>query len=255
MKLFIAMHKVVELELKSKIYEPLLVGSYNKNIENITRDDNGENISNKNENYCELTGVYWIWKNCDEDIVGLCHYRRFLSKKFFSANSIYYINENDISSDFKKGYNVILPKKHFYKKTIYESLNIAPNKKDMLVVENSIKKICPEYYESYNKFMNSYSTYLCNVIVTKKEIFDSYCEWLFKILDDVEKNMDKETYINDSYRKRMFGFLSERLLNIWLIKNNDELKIKEYNLINTEEKLNKKIKYYIKQIILRIIHR
>ena len=68
-----------------------------------------------------------------------------------------------------------------------------------------------------------------------------------------EKNMDKETYINDSYRKRMFGFLSERLLNIWLYHNQESLKIKEYYLINTEEKFNKKLIYLIKQTILKII--
>ena len=93
MKIYVAMHKKFDLGFKSDLYEPLLVGSYNKKDKEILRDDKGENISSKNENYCELTGVYWIWKNSKENIVGLCHYRRFLSKRFFSSKSKYYLTE------------------------------------------------------------------------------------------------------------------------------------------------------------------
>ena len=70
MKIYVAMHKKFDLGFKSDLYEPLLVGSYNKKDKEILRDDKGENISSKNENYCELTGVYWIWKNSKENIVG-----------------------------------------------------------------------------------------------------------------------------------------------------------------------------------------
>ena len=255
MKIYVAMHKKIDLGFKSDLYEPLLVGSYNKKDKDILRDDKGENISSKNENYCELTGVYWIWKNSKEDIVGLCHYRRFLSKRFFSSKSKYYLTEEEINELFNKEYNMILPKKHLYLKSIQNSLNIAPNVADMEVVKDSIKKLYPEYMEAYDKYMNGNSSYLCNVMITKKEIFDEYSEWLFKILYDVEENMDKETYIHDSYRKRMFGFLSERLLNIWLYHNQESLKIKEYYLINTEEKFNKKLSYLIKQTILKIINK
>ena len=253
MKIYVAMHKKIDLGFKSDLYEPLLVGSYNKKDKDILRDDKGENISSKNENYCELTGVYWIWKNSKEDIVGLCHYRRFLSKRFFSSKSKYYLTEEEINELFNKEYNMILPKKHLYLKSIQNSLNIAPNVADMEVVKDSIKKLYPEYMEAYDKYMNGNSSYLCNVMITKKEIFDEYSEWLFKILYDVEENMDKETYIHDSYRKRMFGFLSERLLNVWVIYNKDKLNIKEFYLINTQEKFIQKFKYYIKQVILKIM--
>lgn len=253
MKIYVAMHKKIDLGFKSDLYEPLLVGSYNKKDKDILRDDKGENISSKNENYCELTGVYWIWKNSKEDIVGLCHYRRFLSKRFFSSKSKYYLTEEEINELFNKGYNMILPKKHLYLKSIQNSLNIAPNVADMEVVKDSIKKLYPEYMEAYDKYMNGNSSYLCNVMITKKEIFDEYSEWLFKILYDVEENMDKETYIHDSYRKRMFGFLSERLLNVWIIYNKNKFNIKGYYLINTQEKFIQKFKYYIKQVILKIM--
>ena len=40
-------------------------------------DDEGDNISNKNKTYCELTAQYWAWKNMEADYYGFFHYRRY----------------------------------------------------------------------------------------------------------------------------------------------------------------------------------
>lgn len=58
---------------------PLFVGD-GTNEDSYIRDNIGDNISNKNKNYCELTALYWMWKNSNADILGLCHYRRFFGK-------------------------------------------------------------------------------------------------------------------------------------------------------------------------------
>lgn len=238
-KIYVAMHKKVELPKLDSLYEPLLVGSFNKK-ENIglIRDDSGENISEKNENYCELTGIYWIWKNSKEDIVGLCHYRRFLAKnKLLKVNPNDYLSKNDIIKDFADGVDIILPEKNYFTGKIISETSTAPNMDDMKIVEDIIKERYPEYLNDYKKFVNNNAAYLCNVMVAKKNIFDKYCEWLFDILFETEKRMDKETYINDPYRKRMFGFISERLLNVWINHNERKYSLKTYPMINTEENI------------------
>ncbi len=244
--IYVMTHKIAGMNFP-KMYIPLLVGSYNKDSKGILRDDTGDNISNKNENYCELTGLYWIWKNSDSDIIGLCHYRRFLSKNFLTNNSKYFLNERDIDKIFEK-YNLILPKKFYYKNSVRDNIRIAPNKEDMRVLRKVIESLTPEYLDSFDQYLNRQYTYFCNIMITKKEILDEYCEWLFKILYKTEEVLDPSTYLNDNYRKRMFGFLSERLLNIWIIKNKDKLKIREVPMVNLQESFIKKIKHTLCQM-------
>ena len=63
-------------------YKSLMVGVDKSHSFGDCFDDVGDNISSKNSNYCELTGLYWLWKNCKDDYIGICHYRRFFSKSF-----------------------------------------------------------------------------------------------------------------------------------------------------------------------------
>ena len=81
-KIIIATHKKYEMP-KDDMYLPLHVGAEGKVDENnrpldlgYQKDKTGENISELNASYCELTGLYWAWKNLDEDFIGLSHYRR-----------------------------------------------------------------------------------------------------------------------------------------------------------------------------------
>ena len=53
-------------------------------------------------------------------------------------------------------------------------------------------------------------------VLCEKRMFDEYCEWLFNILFEVENRTDISNY--DSYNKRLYGFLSERLINIWVMQ-------------------------------------
>ena len=84
-EIYIAIHKKAKV-LERECYIPLHVGAEGKEDLGFTRDNTGDNISCKNLNYCELTGLYWIWKHSKADIVGLVHYRRYFVKSFFTTH-------------------------------------------------------------------------------------------------------------------------------------------------------------------------
>lgn len=254
MKIYVATHNPDDIGIvKDSLYEPIFVGSYGKKSSGILRDDSGKNISKMNPSFCELTALYWIWKNSKEDVVGLCHYRRYLSKKSFPNDKSDIITEKDILNCLDNGYNFILPKKEFRLKKM-SSFGIAPNASDMEYIKSIIKSLSPEYLPAYAEFCEHHYEYLCNIMVCNKKLFDQYCEWLFKILFEAKEEIPLSQYANDPYRKRLFGFISERLLNVWIIKNRDILKIKEYDVFKTDEKRSMQLKKKCKQSIEKCLY-
>ena len=79
-KIIIATHKQHFMP-SDDMYLPLHVGKSGKEELGYQGDDTGDNISAKNPNFCELTGLYWAWKNLPNYYLGLIHYRRFFSVK------------------------------------------------------------------------------------------------------------------------------------------------------------------------------
>ena len=110
-KILIAYHKPSSL-LKSEIFEPIFVGSELKNddwlLNNAVADNKGNNISNKNESFCELTAQYWAWKNCDCDYIGFMHYRRHLnfSDKIYDENVWGLIEDEVLNKNYIKKYSL-----------------------------------------------------------------------------------------------------------------------------------------------------
>lgn len=257
MKIYVMMHKIIDIH-KMKGFIPLLVGAKNnkENIkENIQRDDSiPDNISYKNKNYCELTGIYWMWKNNDirdEEIIGLCHYRRYFIKNIFSTKKDNYLDYDDINNMMQK-YDIIVPNPRRYKVKIKDSFRGAPSKEDMEKTKDIIKRLYPEYEDSLNEFLNQKSAYLYNMFIAKKSIMNEYFKWLFDILFELEKEIDISNY--DSYRARVYGFISERLFNVWIIKNKDRLSIKEKYVYNTTDSYIKFLKHEICNIGRGIIY-
>ena len=190
---------------------PLFVG-HGKNENNYIRDNTFDNIASLNPYFCELTGLYWIWKNDHtSEFVSIEHYRRF----FFSTpfNPIKY---NKMYKKVSK-YGIIATKKYKHSLTNIEYYAKHHYGQDFDVIYNIIKDIYPEYIDDYDFVMNSRQSSMLNMICCKKEIFDSYCEWLFSILFKAEQIISYKE--RDSYQQRVFGFLSERLLNVWLHHN------------------------------------
>lgn len=231
--IFVAAHKKAKFP-DDKMYIPIRVGAaLNKDDFGYVRDDTKDNISNKNKSFCELTATYWIWKNDKSDIVGLTHYRRYFFKRKKKMDFKNILNKKDIIS-ILKDYDIIVPNrtfiiKHNAKNSWYKT-HIA---KDYDLVRDIISEKYPDYLESFDKFSRKKTLYICNMFITRKEIFDDYYSWLFDILFELEKRVDISKY--DDYNKRLFGFMSERLFNVWLL-NHKELKIKRMPVYNTDKR-------------------
>lgn len=251
-KILIATHKDYVYP-QDNMYYPIQLG-VEQSIKkfNILLDNKDINISSKNKNYCELTALYWAWKNnffknCD--YCGLVHYRRyFIGKGVFLKNKI--LSQQEIKQ-YMKDYDVILPKKYKVdSKNIYLHYARDHYKKDLdLAIQIIINKY-PEYKNSLKLLTDSKKIYLYNMFVIKNEFFEEYCEWLFSILFELETEIDISEY--SSYQARVFGFLSERLFNVWI--DYKKLKIKEIRVINIESdnslltRIKRKLLSYIKLV-------
>lgn len=232
-KILVATHKAYWMP-EDKVYLPLHVGAEDKADLGFTKDNTGDNISCKNPNFCELTGLYWAWKNLGCEYIGLCHYRRYFAHKPKSGNlankqdAIY--SKNDYEKLLSK-YDVILPvKRNYYIETVRSHYEHAHKKSDLDEVEKIIEEKYPEYSDAFKTVMGRSKLHILNMFVMKKSLFDEYCQWLFDIEFELERRIDISSY--DAYNARIFGFISERLFNVWLEKQG--LNVCEVSVINLE---------------------
>ena len=247
MKIYIITHKNFNERYDANVYYPLLVGA-NKNSCDIAKvkDNTGDNISNENPYFCELTGLYCIWKNVSEDIVGVCHYRRFFTKNRYIFCNRFVLEKEDIRKYLTEN-DIILPERNhhaYFGLTAYENYAQLHNIADWETTKDVIERLYPEYINDVNWFEQEKIGYCYNMMISKKEIFDQYCEWLFSILFEVEKQIDISNY--DSYNKRVYGFLSERLINVWV--HHQGLKVKEVPVYMTDLKFCTRVKNKIRNV-------
>lgn len=234
-KILVATHKKYWMP-KDDIYLPIHVGMEGKAYLGYIGDNTGDNISAKNANYCELTGLYWAWKNLKCDYVGLCHYRRYFANRNIHINNAEkkkaaILHREDYEKLLQE-YDVILPiKRNYYIETVRSQYEHAHNKRDLDEAEKIVKELYPEYSEAFTKVMKRNKLHILNMVVIKKVLFNEYCSWLFSILFELETRIDITNY--NQYGARVFGFISERLFNVWLEKQ--QLKIKEMPVVNLEK--------------------
>lgn len=221
-KILVATHKEYWMP-DDEIYYPIQVGcALDSKDLGYAKDDSGDNISIKNKNYCELTGLYWAWKNLPADYIGLAHYRRHFTVRKSSDKQSLPITKAELEP-LLNNYDVILPRKrYYYIETTYNQYIHAHHQKDLDTTETILKERYPEYCEAYRNVMSKTNGHRFNMFIMKKDVFDSYCEWLFSILFELEKRLDISGYsTNDA---RVFGFVGERLLDIWIQTNLIEYK-------------------------------
>jgi hypothetical protein len=207
---------------KDSMYTPIQVGKKNSPDLGYLGDDKGDNISSKNPNYCELTAMYWAWKNLNADFIGLVHYRRHFSNKALfvrtTKNKWSNILIHEKAEKIFQNHDAILPKKrHYWIETSKSHYEHAHNVTDLQKAGEIIKKKYPEYYPIFIRSMQKTASHRFNMFIMKKSLFDAYSKWLFDILFQLEKEISITKY--SLKEARVFGYISERLLDVWIDKN------------------------------------
>ena len=227
-KILVATHKQYWMP-EDSIYLPLHVGAEGKPDLGYTKDNTGENISAKNPNFCELTGLYWAWKNLEADYVGLVHYRRYFTRKEvrnIKAKKDQILRGEDWERILSACSVVVADKRKYYIETNRSHYNHAHPSIGLDETERIIKEKCPEYSAAFTTVLDRTWAHMFNMFVMRRDLFDAYCQWMFAILFELEKRLDISSF--DAYNTRVFGFVSERLLDVWLEKN--QIAYKEQNV-------------------------
>lgn len=207
LKMIVAAHKPYEMP-DDPAYLPVQVGAAGKPPIGYARDDEGENISTRNANWCELTGLYWAWRNVATDAIGLVHYRRH----FKGAHGI--ATGDELRAVLAR-HDVILPhKRNYFIETTYSHYAHAHHAVDLDVTRQILAERHPEFLHSFDAAMRSTKGHRFNMMVMKRPILDKYCTWLFDVLFELERRLDISDY--SPYDARVFGFVAERLLDVWL---------------------------------------
>ncbi|MEQ8153486.1 MAG: DUF4422 domain-containing protein [Clostridiaceae bacterium] len=233
-KIIIVTHKDYIMPNDS-LYLPICVGKGIEKLKTKFQSDNvGDNISQKNKKYCELTGIYWAWKNIKAPFIGIAHYRRHytLNKKSTSIDDV--LTSEQLECLLKEA-PIIVPTPKIYPFSSLKSHYINSkkgygnvHKKDIEILGSAIDKLFPDYKNTFNKVMSNKRAHMLNMFIMRHDLFSDYCQWLFDILNEVER---EEMMREDQFR--YIGALSEFMLEIWLTHN--DYKYKEVYLLELEK--------------------
>ena len=184
----------------------------------IDQEHEGDNIDFLNPWYCELTGLYYLWKHVDDDIVGLEHYRRyFVNEKdhLLSENEIReLLKDNDILSNRSIGYSTMKPIKTW----LIRNGKWLDTQKFLIFAKQYVGQ---EYYDICTNFLNGDYHIMCNMFIAKKEVINEYCSFIFDVLENyrlAEKTFGRELPC------RICGYFTEFLFGAWLIWKNKKNK-------------------------------
>lgn len=237
-EIYIVSHKDLKLP-SNELYYPLQVGKKNSRYAGYLQDDTGDNISAKNPYYCELTAQYWAWKNRSAAIQGIVHYRRFFAdslthNQVITRQPFKSILDTTFLEKLLTNHQMILPPKQtFWEPNLWLHYRFQHQTVGMEKVREVIKELFPSYLAAFNQVMfHQRSAHMYNMLIAKRPLFSAYSDWLFSVLAATEKNLDIRNF--SRYEQRVFGFLSEFLLNVWIKKN--QIDIVEVPLIFTEHR-------------------
>ena len=219
-KIIVVTHKDYEMPT-DELYFPICVGTGIPTLSGKFQPDNtGEHISGLNSTYCELTAIYWAWRNLDLkalDYVGVAHYRRHFSVQKKARTLDKAITGGELE---KLGLGVYVTPKRTYLSSIenhyihslkgYEQIHA----KDIARLREAIHTCCPDYDTAADQVLTGNSAHMLNMFIMSSGDFNAYCGWLFPVIDRVVAlSADRED------QRRYAGALSEFCLDIWLRHN------------------------------------
>jgi hypothetical protein len=171
----------------------------------------GDNIDKLNKYFCELTGLYYLWQNDKDDIVGLEHYRRYLSidgrTPIKEPDIVKKLSQYDILCCYVN-YKYRPIKSYFLDRNFYDWMQ-------RYIVFNEL--LYGKAYASHClQYMNGTQHVLGNIFIANRQLLDEYAKYLFKTLITF---MNAETWRGIAIRPRVMGYLSEFLFGAWLTWN------------------------------------
>lgn len=225
--------------MDNKLFLPIQVGASlaTEHIPGALYDNTGDNISEKNPIYCELTAQYWAWKNVNADYYGFFHYRRYLSFDVVYPVDSYgkimnkriqrpYTELDDIKGDLShyhleqkhmesviQSYDLLTVLREKINISVYRQYCQFHNKDTLDAVIDILRKHYPQYMKAAEEYLNSKEIYYLNMFIMKKGLFQEYSSWLFDILCIYEKS-DSYKSLGEK-RERLMGYLAERLFGIF----------------------------------------
>ena len=244
-KVVVAAHKPYWMP-SDPLYVPVRVGAAGGEDFGFARDDTGDNISPRNPHYCELTGLYWAWKNLDCEYLGLAHYRRHFTIRRGSSD-----RKDALTLDQARRLltqtDALLPKPHSYWiETNYSHYAHAHHAADLDTTRAILAERYPDYLAAFDRSMRRTRGHRCNMFIMKRALADRYCAWLFDVLFELEGRLDISGYSpNDA---RVFGFVSERLLDVWLETNGVRYRDIPYIFLEKENWIAKGARFIMRKL-------
>ena len=197
------------------LYLPLQVGARGAPLDlGYTRDDTGENISALNPYFCELTGLYWGWKNLDCAYMGLVHYRRHFGTPSAPDPWAGVLTGAQLEPLLARGRVFVPKKRRYYIETLYSHYAHTFDPRHLDAAGEIVARRCPDYLPSFRRVMGRRWGYMFNMMVLERTLLDSYCRWLFDVLFCLWERVDAVRL--SPFDRRLFGRVAERLFNVWL---------------------------------------
>lgn len=190
------------------------------------RDDGPGSISHLNTQYCELTVHHHLWQNVDAEVYGLCHYRRYFTLQPFGRAMRRALTGQELERLMDRT-DVLVPRPRIYLiETNASHYAHAHRARDLALVREVVAEKCPDFLPAFDRVMKRRWGRRFNMFIMRREPFRAYSAWLFGVLEETGRRMDADV------PARTLGHLAERLMDVWLEK--EQPRFRQLRVLHTE---------------------